>query len=163
MKDGVRIINCARAELVNNNDIIAALESGKVAKYVTDFPVTQVIGVSDKIITIPHLGASTPEAEDNCAVMASAELKDYIENGNIKNSVNCPALSMAKSGVARVTVLTKQVDAEQAVKTAFGADIKAIAANTRGDLTYVIADLQKAPAAEAIQKIAACALKVRVL
>ncbi|HCJ01719.1 MAG TPA: 3-phosphoglycerate dehydrogenase, partial [Clostridiales bacterium] len=74
MKDGVRIVNCARGELVDNDAILAALESGKVKKYVTDFPMPAVIGVSDKIITIPHLGASTPEAEDNCAVMASAEL-----------------------------------------------------------------------------------------
>ncbi|MBQ9369693.1 MAG: 3-phosphoglycerate dehydrogenase [Clostridia bacterium] len=160
MKDGVRIINCARAELVNNGDIIAALESGKVAKYVTDFPVPQVIGVSDKIITIPHLGASTPEAEDNCAVMASAQLKDFIENGNIKNSVNCPALSAGKKGAVRVTVLTKEENAETAVKAALGA--KVLSAK-RGDVTYVIADLDKAPADSVIQALADKALKVRVL
>ena len=160
MKDGVRIINCARAELVNNGDIIAALESGKAAKYVTDFPVPQVIGVSDKIITIPHLGASTPEAEDNCAVMASAQLKDFIENGNIKNSVNCPALSAGKKGAVRVTVLTKEENAEAAVKAALGVEVVSA---KRGDVTYVIADLDKAPADSVIQALADKALKVRVL
>ena len=164
MKDGVRIINCARAELVNNDDILAALESGKAAKYVTDFPVPQVIGVSDKIITIPHLGASTPEAEDNCAIMASAELKDFLENGNIKNSVNCPVLSLAKIGKARVTVLTKETEAETAVKetlAAFG--VKSIASKTRGEVTYVIADLESAPTDDAVNALSEKALKVRVL
>ena len=161
MKDGVRIVNCARGELVDNEAILAALESGKVKKYVTDFPMPAVIGVSDKIITIPHLGASTPEAEDNCAVMASAELKDYIENGNIKNSVNCPALTVADKGAVRVTVLTKDADAETAVKAVLvGAKI---ASAKRGDVTYVIADLDKAPSEDAIKKLAANALKVRVL
>ena len=161
MKDGVRIVNCARGELVDNDAIIAALESGKVKKYVTDFPMPAVIGVSDKIITIPHLGASTPEAEDNCAVMASAELKDYIENGNIKNSVNCPALSVARKGAARVTILTKEVITEADVKKVFGNAEIAIA--KRGDVSYVIADLDKAPAADAVASLAAKALKVRVL
>ena len=161
MKDGVRIVNCARGELVDNDAIIAALESGKVKKYVTDFPMPAVIGVSDKIITIPHLGASTPEAEDNCAVMASAELKDYIENGNIKNSVNCPALSVARKGAARVTILTKDVITEADIKKVFGNAEIAIA--KRGDVSYVIADLDKAPAADAVASLAAKALKVRVL
>ncbi|MBR5987572.1 MAG: 3-phosphoglycerate dehydrogenase, partial [Clostridia bacterium] len=157
MKDGVRIVNCARGELVDNAAIIAALESGKVKKYVTDFPMPAVIGVSDKIVTIPHLGASTPEAEDNCAVMASAELKDYIENGNIKNSVNCPNLSLERKGAVRVTVLTREANAEETIKKALGAEI---AASKRGDLTYAIADLDKAPADETVAAIAANALKV---
>ena len=160
MKDGVRIVNCARGELVDNDAILAALEGGKVKKYVTDFPMPAVIGVSDKIITIPHLGASTPEAEDNCAVMASAELKDYIENGNIKNSVNCPNLSVARKGGVRVTVLTREENAEINLKKALGVEI---ASAKRGDLTYLIADLDKAPAAEVIDAIAANALKVRVI
>ena len=161
MKNGVRIINCARGELVDNDAMIEALESGKVKKYVTDFPMPAVIGVSDKIITIPHLGASTPEAEDNCAVMASAELKDYIENGNIKNSVNCPALTVTAKGAVRVTVLTKEADAEATVKKLLAG--AKIASAKRGDVTYVIADLDKAPAKDAIKALAAKALKVRVL
>ena len=162
MKSGVRVINCARAELVDNAAMISALEEGKVKKYVTDFPVPAVIGVSDKIITIPHLGASTPEAEDNCAVMASAELKDFIENGNIKNSVNCPALTLARKGAARVTLLTKETDAEEkAAKILTG--ISQIASVKRGDVTYVIADVAIAPAADAVASLAKGALKVRVL
>jgi len=160
MKNGVRIVNCARGELVDNEAILSALEAGKVKKYVTDFPMPAVIGVSDKIVTIPHLGASTPEAEDNCAVMASAELKDYIENGNIKNSVNCPNLSLERKGAVRVTVLTREANAEETIKKALGVEI---AASKRGDLTYAIADLDKAPADETVAAIAANALKVRVI
>ena len=162
MKDGVRIINCARGELVDNDAIIAALNGGKVKKYVTDFPMPAVIGVSDKIITIPHLGASTPEAEDNCAVMASAELRDYIENGNIKNSVNCPALSLARKGQARVTILTKESLEEDTVRKALGNVIE-IALAKRGDVTYLIADLESKPSEDAVKALAANALRVRVL
>ena len=160
MKDGVRIVNCARGELVDNDAILAALETGKVKKYVTDFPMPAVIGVSDKIVTIPHLGASTPEAEDNCAVMASAELKDYLENGNIKNSVNCPNLSAPRKGAVRVTVLTREANAEESLKKALDTDILV---SKRGDLIYMIADLDNAPAAKTIDAIAANALKVRVI
>ena len=160
MKDGVRIVNCARGELVDNDAILAALQSGKVKKYVTDFPMPAVIGVSDKIVTIPHLGASTPEAEDNCAVMASAELKDFIENGNIKNSVNCPNLSVPKKGAVRVTVLTKEAGAEEKVKALLGGEI---AFAKRGEITYVIADLDKVPAKDALDALSSAALKVRVL
>ena len=161
MKDGVRIINCARGELVDNDAIIAALESGKVKKYVTDFPMPAVIGVSDKIITIPHLGASTPEAEDNCAVMASAELKDFIENGNIKNSVNCPALSLPRKGIARVTILANTLT-EAEVRKVLDGVIEIVCAK-RGDVTYMIADLDKAPTTDAISALSASALRVRVL
>ncbi len=162
MKSGVRIINCARAELVDNTAMISALEEGKVKKYVTDFPVPAVIGVSDKIITIPHLGASTPEAEDNCAVMASAELKDFIENGNIKNSVNCPALSVPKKGAVRVTMLTKEANAEDKAAKYLGSTAQ-IAVAKRGDVSYVIADLASAPSDASIELLAKGALKVRVL
>ena len=108
MKDGVRILNYSRADLVNAADVVAAVESGKVATYVTDFPTDDVLGV-ENIIAIPHLGASTPESEDNCARMAADQVKDYLENGNIVNSVNMPAVSMARSGDARVCVIHKNV------------------------------------------------------
>ncbi len=93
MKDGVRILNFARGELVNDTDIAEALESGKVAKYVTDFPNEAVLSMKNTI-AIPHLGASTPESEINCAMMAVREITDYLENGNIKNSVNFPDCDM---------------------------------------------------------------------
>ena len=110
MKDDVRIINLARADLVNNADIKKALESGKVGSYVVDFPTEETIGVPG-IVAIPHLGASTPESEDNCAVMAANELVDYLEYGNIKNSVNFPAASLPYSGHTRICVLHKNVPA----------------------------------------------------
>jgi D-3-phosphoglycerate dehydrogenase len=108
MKDGVRILNLARGELVNDDDIIAALESGKVACYVTDFPNGKTAGVPG-IIAIPHLGASTPESEENCAVMAVREIVDYVENGNIVNSVNMPNASMPRSGDPRICIIHKNI------------------------------------------------------
>ncbi len=109
-KDGVRILNFARGDLVNSTDLLAALDAGKVAAYVTDFPSDDVIG-ADGVIAIPHLGASTPESEDNCAMMAAHELIDYIENGNIVNSVNMPNISMPRAGAERICVIHKNVPA----------------------------------------------------
>ena len=108
MKDGVRILNFSRADLVDSSDILAALDNGKVACYVTDFPTDEVLG-KDGVIAIPHLGASTPESEDNCAKMAAEELSDYIENGNITNSVNLPNVSMPRSGKLRLCVIHKNI------------------------------------------------------
>ncbi len=108
MKDGVRIINLSRGDLANIPDLIEALESGKVASYVTDFPCEELLGVPH-VVCIPHLGASTPESEDNCAVMASEELIDYIENGNIRNSVNYPEIQLPRSESNRIIVLHNNV------------------------------------------------------
>ncbi len=108
MKDGVNIINCSRGELVNNSAIVSAIKSGKVNRYVTDFASNELIGVENVIIT-PHLGASTPEAEDNCAVMAAKEIVEFIENGNIINSVNFPTLKSPRTGKMRITVIHKNV------------------------------------------------------
>lgn len=107
MKDGARLINLARGELVDTAALLPALESGKIAAYVCDFPSEEILGVKN-VIALPHLGASTPEAEDNCAVMAAKELIDYIENGNIRNSVNFPNASMQASGT-KIVVLHKNV------------------------------------------------------
>ena len=107
MKDGVRILNFARGSLVNDAHLAAALEEGKVACYVTDFPNDAVLSM-ENVIAIPHLGASTPESEDNCAKMAVAELRDFLENGNIKNSVNYPNCEMPKSG-PRIAITHKNV------------------------------------------------------
>lgn len=104
MKKGVVLINCSRGELVDNSALIPAVRSGKVGRYITDFPVDELIG-EENVICVPHLGASTPEAEDNCAVAAARELFDYIENGNINNSVNLPQCSLARSGVSRITII----------------------------------------------------------
>lgn len=107
MKDDVRILNFARGELVNDADILSALDSGKINSYVTDFPSDTVLGAKG-VIAIPHLGASTPESEDNCAYMAAIQLIDYIENGNITNSVNLPNAEMTASGV-KVCVIHKNI------------------------------------------------------
>lgn len=105
-KDGVRILNFARGELVAENDIIEALSSGKAAAYVTDFPTDSQLGV-DGVTAIPHLGASTPEAEENCAVMAAEQLADYLSNGNVTNSVNFPAVKAERKGKVRLTAVSK--------------------------------------------------------
>ena len=109
MKDGVKILNFARDVLVNDEDMKAALDSGKVAKYMTDFPNPAIAGYKN-VVAFPHLGASTAESEDNCAVMACKEIKAYINNGNIKNSVNYPNVNMGEcSDVARVTICHKNI------------------------------------------------------
>lgn len=166
MRDGVVIINCARGELVNNDDIKEALSSGKVARYVTDFPSSEVLGV-EGIVTIPHLGASTPEAEDNCAVMAGKQLVDLLENGNIVNSVNFPRVTAGKKSENRITVAYKTdsfllSDLTSAIE-ADGACVVGMASGVRGDLGYAIVDTCKALSDSAISKIKEKALKVRVL
>ena len=140
MKDGVRVINLARADLVNNADIKAALESGKVASYVTDFPTEETVGVKG-IVAIPHLGASTAESEDNCAVMAALQLDDFLRNGNIKNSVNFPNVEMARSGDKRICVLHAAGDDMVAKITAAVGAVAAIASKTRGENAYTIVDV----------------------
>ena len=136
MKDGVRIINLARADLVNVPDIAAALDSGKVASYVTDFPTNETVAVP-QIINIPHLGASTAEAEDNCAVMAADELNEYLTTGNIRNSVNFPSVDVPVTGNSRVSVLHRNVPSIIAGITgavsAKGLNIENMTNKSRGD------------------------------
>jgi len=108
MKKGVRILNFARGEIVNNKDLLEAIASGIVEAYVTDFPTDELLQ-NDKVISIPHLGASTPESEENCAVMAVNQIRDYLEYGNIKNSVNFPECTLPPSGAQRITITNKNV------------------------------------------------------
>lgn len=144
MKNSVKIINCSRGELVNNEDIIAACEAGRIDRYLTDFPSSDLLGKKN-IITIPHLGASTPEAEDNCAVMAAKELKDYLENGNITNSVNYPSVYAPRSGKARITIMHKNVSNMIAKATAYmsrkNINIDNLVSSARGDYAYMILDV----------------------
>ena len=144
MKNGVRILNFSRGELVCEEDIIEAVGSGKVACYVTDFPSDAVIGI-DNIITIPHLGASTPESEDNCAKMAAQELVDFLENGNIKNSVNLPNAEMPRGGDVRVTVIHKNVpnmlSQISAVVSQSGANIENMLNRSKKDMAYTMLDI----------------------
>ena len=156
MKDGVKIINLARAELVNSADLAAAMEAGKVSAYVTDFPTEETVAMAGAI-TIPHLGASTEESEDNCAVMAAEELDEYLALGNIRNSVNYPAASMPKSGVARICVLHANVPAVlSGISGACGAkgiNIENMLNKSRGDNAYTMLDVSSAIDAEVIDTI----------
>jgi len=143
MKDGVRIINMARGGLVNNADMIAALQSGKAARYVTDFPDNEITLIPG-VVAIPHLGASTPESEDNCAVMAASELRDYLENGNIKNSVNFPNIIMERSGVQRLCVIHRNIPAVIAQITTQlsqdGVNVENMTNKSKGEYAYTMVD-----------------------
>ncbi len=145
MKDGVRILNFARGELVNSDAMKAALESGKVASYVTDFPSDELLDVNG-VISIPHLGASTPEAEENCAVMAVKELADYLENGNISNSVNLPEVVMPRSAEMRICVIHKNVPNILSQITAAvsesNANIENMVNKAKGDYAYTMLDVE---------------------
>ena len=168
MKQGVRILNFSRAALVNSADIIAALESGKVASYVTDFPTDEVLDV-DGVIAIPHLGASTPESEDNCAAMAAKELIDYIENGNISNSVNLPEITMPRSGSHRICVIHKNIPNMLTSITAIVAEnnvnIENMLNKSRGDYAYTMLDVTDADVSGMEEKIGAIdgIIKVRII
>ena len=155
MKEGVIVLNFARDQLVNEKDMVAALEAGKVRKYVSDFPNPTTAGKKGCIV-IPHLGASTEESEDNCAVMAVDELMDYLENGNIKNSVNYPACDMGVcSNVGRVAILHKNIANMITQFTAAfgeaGINISDMTNKSRGEYAYTLMDI----AAAADEKIIA--------
>ena len=168
MKDGVRILNFARGELVNTDDIKAALEAGKVAAYVTDFPSDDIIGV-DGVIAVPHLGASTPESEDNCASMAARELIDYIENGNIVNSVNLPEITMPRSGKHRVCIIHRNIpNMLTAITGIFAGDnvnIENLLNKSRGNYAYSMLDIDEADTSAVAEKIGAIdgVIRVRVI
>lgn len=144
MKGGVRILNLARGGLVNDDDMLAALDTGKVAAYVTDFPNNKILQ-GKNVIAIPHLGASTPESEENCAVMAAQELKDYLENGNIKNSVNLPTLVQEWSGVARLCIIHRNVPGAIANITGLlsrdGVNVENMTNKSKKDYAYTVVDL----------------------
>lgn len=143
MKDGARIINFSRNELVNNEALLKAVADGKIAKYVTDFPSADLIGV-DNVVCIPHLGASTPESEDNCAVMAAQEIKDYLENGNITNSVNFPACNAPRETDVRICIIHKNIPAMINAFTALFAEaninIENLINKSKGDYAYTLID-----------------------
>ena len=143
MKDGVRILNLARADLVNVADLKKAIESGKVARYVTDFPTEETVGV-DGIVSIPHLGASTVESEDHCAVMAAQQLDEFLTYGNIRNSVNFPTVGVPPSEKPRVCVMNKNIpNMLSQITTAFSAEninIENFANASKGEVAYTIVE-----------------------
>ena len=169
MKDGVVILNLARDVLVNQEDIVDALVSGKVRSYVTDFPTKEIVGVKNAIV-IPHLGASTEESEDNCAKMAAAELRDFLENGNILHSVNYPDCNMgAKGDGERITILHKNIPNMLGQFTTLLADkgmnIALMTNKSRKEYAYTMIDVDTGVSAELEEQIASVdgVLKVRVI
>ena len=169
MKDGVVVMNFARDLLVDEKDMIAALADGKVKHYVTDFPNTTVAGVKDAIVT-PHLGASTEEAEDNCAAMAATEIRNFLENGNIVNSVNFPNCDMGVAGeFPRLSICHKNIknmlNQFTDIFTDEDINIEHMTNASRGDYAYSMFDLSAVPSEEAIEKLNAIegVLKVRVI
>lgn len=165
MKDGVRILNFSRADLVVAADLKDAISSGKVAAYVTDFPTEDILNI-DGVVAIPHLGASTEESEDNCAIMAAMQLSDYITNGNIKNSVNFPAVSMPRSGDKRLCVLHKNIPSMLAKITAVcseqGINIENMTNKSRGEVAYTLIDISGGFDAESIDKLRSIESVMRV-
>ena len=166
MKTGVIVVNAARDALVVEKDMLAALESGKVRKYVSDFPNSVTAGAKGCIV-IPHLGASTEESEDNCAVMAVKEVRDFVENGNIANSVNYPACSLGPATKAgRLAICHKNVANMIGTFTSIvgqaGVNIDAIANKSRGDFAYTLVDTDSPVPAEVVESLAASEAVIRV-
>ncbi|MBP3692194.1 MAG: 3-phosphoglycerate dehydrogenase, partial [Clostridia bacterium] len=167
MKDGVRILNFARGGLVNSADMLAALESGKVASYVTDFPSDEMLG-ADGVIAIPHLGASTPESEENCARMAAKQLINYIENGCIVNSVNLPEVNIPRNTAKRVCVIHKNIpNMINSLTVAVGQDINIenMVNRAKGDYAYTLLDINDGDDAAIIERAKAIdgVIRVRII
>lgn len=157
-KEGVRVLNFARGGLVDNDAIIEAIKSGKCAAYATDFPTSEMLDL-DGVIALPHLGASTPESEENCAVMAVNQIAEYIEKGNVVNSVNLPCVSKElHEGDKRLTVITKGDVSDEifAVLTKVGVPTQSATASIRKETGYVIVDAANitAETAEAVKTVA---------
>ena len=165
MKTGVRFINLARGEIVDDEAMLSALDTGKVAAYITDFPNNKLVR-APHVVAMPHLGASTPESEQNCAVMAVRELKDYLENGNIHNSVNFPEVSMARSGVMRMCIFHKNVPAMLASITTLlskdGVNVENLSNKSKGDYAYTMVDLGNQVGEDVVEDVKNLANVIRV-
>lgn len=165
MKDGAVLINNSRGELVDTGAVLAAVENGKLERYITDFPSDELIGVPN-IICVPHLGASTPEAEDNCAQMAAKELVDYIENGNITHSVNFPDVSAPRSTSSRIAVMHNNVEGVISKVTsaisASGINIANIIDKSKKDKAYMLVDLDAKISDKTVKEIESFDFVIRV-
>ena len=165
MKDGSVLINNSRGELVDTAAVLEAVESGKLERYITDFPSDELIGAKN-VICVPHLGASTPEAEDNCAAMAAKELVDYIENGNVTHSVNFPDVQAPRASAARLCVLHENsegvISAITSVISGEGINIANLLDKSKKDKAYMLIDLDAVPAEKTVREIAALKGVIRV-
>lgn len=168
MKDGVRIINLARGGLVNHADLLPALESGHVARYVTDFPDGEIIGVPN-IVALPHLGASTPESEENCAAMAAEQVADYLREGTIRNSVNLPNFDAERAGLCRIAIINRntpnmlgQITSRLAAENI---NIEHMFNRAKKDYAYTVVDTDTAPSEASLAALRAIdgVLRVRVI
>ena len=158
LKDGAAVLNLARGELVNNADLRQALESGKIRRYVTDFPCDELLGL-DNVVAIPHLGASTPESEENCVTMVSRQLREYLTNGTIVNSVNYPTCQLSESYAYRVTALHANIPNTIGTVTSIlasrGINIDSMVNKSRGPFAYTVLDLDDAAPQDLLERIAA--------
>lgn len=158
MKDGAVVLNFARNGIVDEDAVLAAIESGKLNAYVCDFP-AEKLKRNERVITLPHLGASTAEAEDNCAMMIADQLKDFLENGNIKNSVNFPAVKLPRGGKSRVAITHKNMpDMIAKISTAVGEagfNIHHMRNESRNELAYTLMDIECEIGDDLIEKFAA--------
>ncbi len=157
MKDGACLLNFARGELVNTADLLAALAGGKLERYVTDFPNDELIG-AEKVVCIPHLGASTPESEENCARMAAAEIRDYLEKGSIHNSVNYPELQLGEPEAVRVLVLHENIPNMISNITAAaakeGINIENMVNRSKKDMSVTVMEMEELPSKHALDTLA---------
>ena len=164
-KDGVKILNYARGELVNTEALLEAMETGKVSGYMTDFPSEAILG-KPGIVCTPHLGASTPEAEDNCAVMAAKELSDYLKNGNIIHSVNMPEVNQPRAGGKRICIIHKtepgMISQITALTTEAGLNIENMVNKSKKNMAYTMLDATGAVDKKLAEKLAAIPAVIRV-
>ncbi|MDH5485572.1 MAG: phosphoglycerate dehydrogenase [Gammaproteobacteria bacterium] len=156
MKDGSVIMNFARDGIVDDSAVLAAIESGKIHAYVSDFPSNLLKG-NPRVITLPHLGASTGEAEENCAIMIAEQLKDFLENGNIRNSVNFPNIKLARDGSSRLAIANRNMpDMLAKVSHVLGqanVNILHMVNESKGELAYTLIDVESEPSAETVDSI----------
>jgi len=165
MRDGACLLNFAREEIVDEAALLAAMESGKLARYVSDFPSPALLG-RESAILLPHIGASTGEAEDNCAIMAVQQLKDFLENGNITNSVNFPQTRMRRNGGVRITFCNHNIPRVLGSVLSVLADrninVIDMVNKSRGDIAYNIIDVETAPGPRALDEILAAEGVIRL-
>jgi len=165
MKDGAGILNFSRGELADSSAVIAALESGKLRSYVTDFPSDEILG-REGVLCIPHLGASTPESEENCARMAAAEIRDYLENGSIRHSVNFPELQLGAPEAFRLLVLHENIpntiSSISSVVAQEGINIENLVNKSKKDMAATVMEMQTVPSQKAVEAIGKIPGVVRV-